>query len=470
MSMDGSDPPRPTPDTANPLEGLGTAWRLLRGALRRRWRVAIICFVTTLALTAVALIWAPREYLVEARILTNPGYLIPSLAHPQRSVPREAQSATRGSTEQLKSRDSLMALVDTSDLLRHWRATRTPLGRFLDGVRELFGGPISDADLHEALVQLLDKKLMGRIDNDSIVVGVTWHDPATALLLVDTAVKNFLDTRRQRELAEIGETITILDRSVVEAAPALASAATALERTLAKTGRGERRPRLPARPRDPAQRDRNQLELDLAETRRAIQTLDSRYQEQLQHARTDLQSVQTTLGPQHPDVAGAVREVERASIPPQELTGLRTEEANLLNRLNGLDRRATPESSAPALAAIEIDADRATDPAVEHALDDYRQAEEVHAELSRRAANARMELASAQAAFGYRYIVTQPPILPRRAVSPRPASFLGSGVIAALFMAILFAVLADLRAGRVIEAWQIERLLDVRVLGEFKEP
>jgi hypothetical protein len=47
---------------------------------------------------------------------------------------------------------------------------------------------------------------------------------------------------------------------------------------------------------------------------------------------------------------------------------------------------------------------------------------------------------------------------------------LGGGAFAALLFALFACVAADLRAGRVVEAWQVEKLLGVPVLAEVRRP
>jgi hypothetical protein len=47
---------------------------------------------------------------------------------------------------------------------------------------------------------------------------------------------------------------------------------------------------------------------------------------------------------------------------------------------------------------------------------------------------------------------------------------LAMGSALALFLAVLAAVLADLRAGRFVEPWQVEQLLDLPVLSEVERP
>jgi len=124
---------------------------------------------------------------------------------------------------------------------------------------------------------------------------------------------------------------------------------------------------------DVAQRDRGNLEQELSRKRRDIGQIEGRYQQELQRAQADLQTMQTTLGPQHPDVAEALREVERRSIPPQELTGLRTEEANLINRLKSLDSRSPPPSREEPTEVVVGASEPVMDPALERAMDAYRE-------------------------------------------------------------------------------------------------
>jgi capsular polysaccharide biosynthesis protein len=83
--------------------------------------------------------------------------------------------------------------------------------------------------------------------------------------------------------------------------------------------------------------------------------------------------------------------------------------------------------------------------------------------------NAQVEKDAARAGFGYRYIVTLPPVFPRRPEKPQTSKVMVGALVAALALAALMALLADLRSRRVLETWQIERLLGLRVLGELDE-
>ena len=45
-----------------------------------------------------------------------------------------------------------------------------------------------------------------------------------------------------------------------------------------------------------------------------------------------------------------------------------------------------------------------------------------------------------------------------------------AALIAAMLSSLLLAVVADLRTGRMIERWQVERLLERPILGEISVP
>ena len=90
---------------------------------------------------------------------------------------------------------------------------------------------------------------------------------------------------------------------------------------------------------------------------------------------------------------------------------------------------------------------------------------EKYQELLGRIDGATIELDTARAAFKYRYSVVRPAQVPKNPEKPKASVVLGGGLAAAVLFA---AVAADLRAGRIVEAWQIERLLGVPVLAEVE--
>jgi uncharacterized protein involved in exopolysaccharide biosynthesis len=84
--------------------------------------------------------------------------------------------------------------------------------------------------------------------------------------------------------------------------------------------------------------------------------------------------------------------------------------------------------------------------------------------------SARIELDTARAAFKYRYSIVHPPQLPKKPAKPKVPLVLAAGVIAGMVLAVLSAALADLRSGRILESWQVQRSLGLEVLGQVPRP
>jgi hypothetical protein len=72
---------------------------------------------------------------------------------------------------------------------------------------------------------------------------------------------------------------------------------------------------------------------------------------------------------------------------------------------------------------------------------------------------ARIDLDIARAAFKYRYAVLAPPQVPRGPIKPRSPLVILAAAVAGLFLAAFATTAADIRAGLVLDWWQVEDLL-----------
>ena len=79
---------------------------------------------------------------------------------------------------------------------------------------------------------------------------------------------------------------------------------------------------------------------------------------------------------------------------------------------------------------------------------------------------ARIELDTARAAFKYRYSVVTPPEVPKQATKPNVPMTAIAGLVGGLLLALLVSVLSDIRSGKFLEEWQIQRELGLPVLAE----
>jgi hypothetical protein len=92
-----------------------------------------------------------------------------------------------------------------------------------------------------------------------------------------------------------------------------------------------------------------------------------------------------------------------------------------------------------------------------------------HSGLLERIDDARVQIDTARAGFKYRYMVVTPPQLPKAPIAPKVPLIAVSGVIAGVMLAFLAGVAADVRRGLIVQRWQVERSLGIRVLAEIDE-
>ena len=470
--------PRPVGMSASDdtLLGWSGAWLLVGFALRslkRRWFVALTCFVLTLAVAGAFVFYMPRTYRIDTRILSHPSYIIPSLTHPGRSIPVQASEGTRGAIEMIKSRENLLGIIADTDMIRGWQQTRTGLRMAFDTARRFVFGELSREDMKEAVLSTLEEKLWVTVENDVILISINWHDPVTGLEIVKAAQKRFLDGSAAREVSEIQETLDILGQNVAVAHNNMEAAADRLERIARSRQAGRTIRRVgPTRARPESSTETGALvdaERDLAAKTQEIRRVEESYDQRVKAAQAKLTGLRTALGPKHPDVIEAVRDLEVQSFPPEAIAALRNEQAQLEQQLRRLQAASGIAPRRSEIFESLPDVVPSVDPDLERALQTYRQTETVYNELTDRRDNAQVEMDAARAGFRYRYIVTLPPVFPRRPEKPEPSKVMVGAFMAALALAAVMALLADLRSRRVLECWQIERLLGLRVLGEVDE-
>lgn len=454
-------------------------------AVGRRRRLALAAFLLTVAAALGALALMPKMYRVQSRMLTHKAYVLPALVSPRRSVPMQADAPTRGAVELIKSRAVLTGILKDARAKETWSETRTAVGSFKDFLRESVKGPMTDEDLEEALLEMLTKRLVAYIDSDVVVIEVQWHDPNVAFALSNAAHTRFLAKKKEGELSEVHETLRILETNVQGALSRMEAAGEDFAAVIqGKKGTGASPIRMKSiRVRKPtagtgAQEDNAQkrvdLQRELGQVQSALTGREREHQARLDEANRTLNGLRQTLGPQHPDVQNAISVAEDRSRVPADLMHLRASAADLDQRLRGLEG---PPTEAPAeYATIRVPDQRAVaasrspdeglDPDVERAERSLMGRISRYNEFVVRLEDARTELATADAAFDYRYVLTLPPKLPRLPISPNPPVIVAGGLLAGLLLAIFFALAADLWSRRVLEKWQLERL-GVPVLGDI---
>jgi uncharacterized protein involved in exopolysaccharide biosynthesis len=94
-----------------------------------------------------------------------------------------------------------------------------------------------------------------------------------------------------------------------------------------------------------------------------------------------------------------------------------------------------------------------------------RDAIEKYSTLRAQIETTQIDFDTAEAAFKYRYSVIDPPLFPKGPSKPNASLLVVAGLLGGLAVAIFAAVAADLRSGRFIERWQVERALSLPTLA-----
>jgi hypothetical protein len=388
-------------------------------------------------------------YRVEAKILTQRQQALPSAVRPSID-----DAPTRSAWEIVHRRENLIALIDEAKLL----ARREARGRSSVPVLALGGAkPLSDEDRLNALVLELDRALAVTTFDGTLTISLDWPEPAEAYHLVSGALQNFLEARHLQEVTAIDEVISVLEGRAALARDRLVAVIAEVRREYATGLPGP----APAAPRDDEQLVRLRTMLEAKE--RAIRDVEEFRRRRLADVQAQLDAARGVYSSAHPTVVTLTQDIEAISRDSPQIIALRDEERQLQRDLAAaLAKRGRPDASPtggvrPRRAGESVEDDERVRDARAH-----------YQNMVQRVASAQSELDSARAAFKYRYNVVWPPQLPKRPLSPNRTKILGAGALASLLLALLIVAVADLRSGRLLERWQVERAIRVPVLGELR--
>lgn len=472
---------------------------VVRGVRRHR-TLAVVAFVSVMALGVVATAYFPRTYHVESKLLANRSQVIRALGNPRSSL--QGDDPTRAAEETIYARDNLVALIRQTNLVEKWAETRAPVLRLKDSLVQLIAGPMSDEDKLDAMVGTLEKRLRVNVEPQTVTIGVDWPDPQLAYQIVETAQQNFLETRHVSEMAAISEALSILEVHASKVEEQVDDALAELERVRDLRKKGQRAspggsggegsaqvaPAPVARDPDPPVRSATQLatEQELAQIkflinskRRALADLEDFRAKRLAELNAQLTEQKVQYAEQHPVVLDTRSRIEAMKVDSPQLIQLKQDVSDLLaeyRRKGGGDpdainepRRVTrPTRSSGAVQSALSNAELADDPQVDHAHTNLRMATAQYEELMMRIDAARIELDTARAAFKFRYSVVRPASVPKKPVKPNVMLLIVASFVFALGLAIIVGAVKDLWQGRVVEAWQVERVLGLKVLSEVK--
>lgn len=437
-------------DGGPPRVPLGDWLRFALGALRRRWLVASAVFLAGMSAAALYYRFKSPVYRVEAKILAQrQGALLSGR-------PGGDDHPARSAWELIHRRDNLVALAQETGLLEGGPIEEPPslATRVLNLIR-----PPAEPQKEEpidALVRVLDKRLLVTVDEGTILLQLDWPEPRQAYHVVQAALQGFLEARHLQEVQAIDDVIAKLEGRTARLKAELDSALEQARRRAPAPVRP-----LVARERGPSEELVRLRSLSEAKTRAARDVEEFRTR-RLAELESQLTQARASLSEAHPTVVALKRDIEALDRESPHLRALRDEERRVHAEYAALlAREGNPIVIVPSPDPITPDAGaaREEDPKVRDLRLQYEQ-------LVSRVTAARIDLDSARAAFKYRYNVIWPPEVPAEPRSPSPPRIFGAGLLLALLLAVAAAALPDLLAGRVVERWQVERELDLTVLAE----
>jgi uncharacterized protein involved in exopolysaccharide biosynthesis len=463
----------------------------VRRAVFRHKLLVLVAFVSVMGVAAAMLGILPRSYHVETRILAQQNHVIAALGNPNRTIPRDADAPTRAASETILRRDNLISLIKQTDLVDQWESTRAPANRLKDWAQKIIKGAPTEEDRVDALVGLLEKKLQVQIGDGTVTIMIDWPNDEMAFRLVEAAQQNFLEARHVSEISSISEAISILEGHAAGVREVIDGALERIQRFNAKQQpQPGRAPTGPSAAKKALQREREQVSEMLTAKKRAISDLGEFRLKRLSELQTKLSELRTNYSDIHPEVQSTQQSIAALGKDSVQLSDLKKDEESLKAEVARLDKLILEAPAAPAAGAATMDealkviesegaqvAPRSSPQdtekeaqAVEFAKARMSVAISKYDELLERIDSAKIELATARAAFKYRYSVIRPAQRPKKADKPNVPIILALGGFAAAALSVLAAVLADVRTGRILESWQVQRLLGIPVIAEVNRP
>jgi uncharacterized protein involved in exopolysaccharide biosynthesis len=491
--------------------------RFVAGSLRRHVILGTATFLLSLAMTVAAVMFLPKTYHAQAKLLAQRNAVMAALSNPGRAVPWDADAPTRSASETVLRRENLLSLMKQTDLMNEWERTRIPLLRLKDWfVGVILGRPTPD-EKRDQLLGMLETRLLvtgGPVGDGTITIDLEWPDADMAFRLVQAAQQEFVKARQTAEVATIGDSIGILERyaatlhsdidrtlgqlksaksqrrSTAETPRTSVSSPTAVMPSLAAT-----LPPLPDAalgstaltanlddPRIP------RLKVSLDAKRREIAGIEGTRQRELSELQSRFSQLSSVYTAQHPTLVGLKKNIEALSRETPQLTALKEEARALeteyqerlaaaeelfqLEHLKDEGTKSAPVVSAPPVAAAPParQPTASPDPSGEADFASVRFRLELNQleSVLERIDGARIELAVSQAASKYRYTVIRPAEVPRKPVRPNPLTVFGAGLFGSIVLALAAVVGRDVLSNRVLEPWQVERQLGLPILGISK--
>jgi uncharacterized protein involved in exopolysaccharide biosynthesis len=471
--------PRPDPEAdAGDLFDYATLRDYLRFAaasIRRHLLLVTFLLCSVIGLAVVYLNTFPKTYRVETRMFAQRNQVMASLGNPGRAMPGEFDAPTRAASETIMNHTNLVSLIQQTNLLQRWEETRPPIARFMTWILAHLKRPsATDEDRIDAMVYLLERKLVVTTGDGTIDITLDWNNPQVAYRVVEAAQQNFLEARHASEISPIAEAISILEGHAALTRDEIEASTEDLQRAVeARAGKPE-----PPRPaRSPQSGELAQIRVLILEKRAALAEREDFRRKRLAELQAQLGQDRAVYAEQHPIVVERMQNIEAALKGSPQITALREEEREWVRKYKekggkerDLDRVASGREGAPVEAHRALKRSEGDDSALSPLRNRLQSALQNYNALGDRIYNARIELDTHRAAFKYRYSVIRPPQLPKSPIKPKMAVVIAISIVGGLLLGLFTAILLDVSSEVILTRWQVERQLGLPVLTVVNKP
>lgn len=431
------------------------------GAVRRHRALAAAVLLLSIGATAVYYLTRTPMYKVETKIFAQRQQALPSLVRPTTD-----DAPTRTAWDLVHQRDNILNILRQTKVLEEAKASASSrkdwLRRWLESRSTEAKGGSSDDELVNALVLQLDKALTVTTGEGTISIAIEWSDPQQAYRMVEAALQNFLEARHVQEITAIDGVVSLLQGRV----EALRGE---LDRVLAETRQGSTlatsSSARTSAPRQQPVEELVRLKSLLEAKERAILDVEEFRRRRLADLQAQLDEKRGVYSDAHPGIISMRQDIAALARESPQVAALREEERKLRADYAARLAQEGRQQEATAVLQGETRVARRAETRSEHD-ERVREARTRYDQMVERMNAAQLDLDAARAAFKSRYDVVWPAQVPKEPVSPSKKKVLGGGALASLLLALFAATASDVKAGRIVERWQIERLLELPVVAE----
>jgi hypothetical protein len=453
-------------------------------------------FVMVLGGAVSSLFLLPKTYHVETKLLAQRNMALALKGDNQNEVP------SRAAVETVMRRENFVALIHQTDLLHEWYLHRAPLAHLKDVLVKAVTPPQTEAETIAWMADVLEKKMFVQTPSESVIlIGIDWPDPNMALRLVAAAQQNYLESRHATEITAISEQVAILQSHATTLRVDIDNAVDAIEKlhaermaqpathdTSAASAAPEALPPVIGAPgpRRAAEPDPElaQLKVSIEAKQRAINDLEEFRRRRLSELNASLAEKSAIYTNNHPVIIDLNQTIASSSTESPQVQALRADVQRLQREFDEKSAQASAESrtvpvinnggsvAAPpplpgSIIRIEQEPADDRDPGMMYARTRLRDAMEKYSSLRAQIEAAQIDYDTAEAAFKYRYSIVEPPLYPKAPSKPNPLLVVLAGLVGALLLSLFAVVWVEVRKGRFVARWQVERALDLPTLAEI---